>query len=90
MPRQDRLACEERGEHRRQHQQEHNDGEDNGLRPEHGQPFRNGGEARADHSGRVLAGDHEHAEDGDRELRDVDAGEGDVEGVAIGLFMGAH
>ncbi|HEY8236913.1 MAG TPA: hypothetical protein VIF85_09750 [Gaiellaceae bacterium] len=29
--------------------------------------------AWANHSGRVLAGDDEHAEDGDCELRDVDA-----------------
>ncbi len=37
---------------------------------------------RADHPGRVLAGDHEHAEHADRELGEVDAGERDLERMA--------
>ncbi len=48
------------------------------LRPEHGQPVRNGAERRSDHAGRVLAADHEHAEHTDRELRDVPAADAGV------------
>ena len=73
-----------------QREHEGDEREHAGLRPEHRQAPGDGGEAGADHPGRVLAGDHEHAEHGDRELREVDAGERDVERVAVGLLSRAH
>ena len=53
-----------------------------------GQPLGHRGDARADHARRVLAGDQEHAEDGDRELCDVHPREREVEAVlvAVGLL----
>ena len=45
------------------------------LGPEHRQPLRHRHEARADHAGRVLAGDDQYAEHADRQLSEVVAGE---------------
>src|SRR5579862_9257036 len=85
-----RLAHPEREQHRREHERERDDGEDDDLGPEHRQPLRNGDERRADASCRVLAGDDEDAEDADRQLRQVDAGERDVERVPVRPVMRAH
>ena len=84
VAREDRLGGEERDQHRRERQQERDRREDPELRPQHRQPFRNGGQAGTDHPGRVLAGDHEHAEHTDRKLREVDAGKRDVERMPVG------
>ena len=54
-----------------------------------GQPLRHGRERRADHPGRVLAGDDQHAEHADRELRELHAGEVDLERVEVGLVAAA-
>ena len=70
-------------EHGRDREHERDDRVVEELRPEHGQPLRHGGEGRADRAGRVFGRDEEHAEDGDRELRDVDAGQRDVERVPV-------
>ena len=64
------------------HRREHGD-----LAQRTGSRFGHRAERRADHPGRVLAGDHEHAEHADRELREADADEGDVERVAVGPLV---
>jgi hypothetical protein len=69
--REDRLRREERNQHRDQHQDERHDAEHERLRPEHRQTLGDGGQRGADHPRRVLGGDHHHAEDADRELRDL-------------------
>ena len=60
-----------------------------GLRPEHRQAARRRRHRRADHPRRVLAGDDEHPEDADRELRDLDAGESQLERVVDVARRGA-
>ena len=90
IPREDRLAREERDQHRRQHQQERDDAEDGSLRPQHREPLRHGGKARPDHPRRVLTGDHEDSEDRDRELRHVHSGKRDVQRMPVRALVRAH
>ena len=89
VPLEDRLAREEADEHGGHDEHERDDRVVEELRPEHGQPLRHRREGGADRAGRVLRADHEHAEDGDRELRDVDAGERDVERLAASALAPA-
>ena len=47
------------------------------------------GHRRADHPGRILRGDHEDAEDAERELRELNAGEVRVERIEVGAILRA-
>ncbi len=86
----DRLAREEADEHGREHEDEGDDRVVDDLRPQHRKPSRHGGERRADRAGRVLRADQQDAEHRDRELRDVDAGERDVERMPSRAIGGRH
>ena len=56
-----------------------------------GSRFGTASEARADHAGRVLAADHQHAEHADRELREVVAADAEVDRVeARALVAGSR
>ena len=54
-----------------------------------GSRFGTARERGADHPGRVLAGDDEHAEHADRELRELHADEVDLERVEVGACRAA-
>ena len=86
MARQDRLAREERDQHRRQHQDERDEREDDRFRPEHRQALRDGGECGPDHSRRVLGADHEDAEDADCELCDLRPDQRGIKWVEAGAL----
>jgi hypothetical protein len=57
---------------------------------QHRQPPRDGGHRRADHPGRVLAGDRQDAEHAEGELGEVDPGEADRERVEFGAIVGTE
>ena len=80
---------EERDQHGRQHQREASTtANTTAFAPQHRQPLRaRRSERRADHPGRVLAADHEHAEHADRELRHVHAGQRGVERAPVGALV---
>ena len=77
------LRDEECDQHGRRHQDKRREPEDDRLAPEHRQAPRDSGHRGANHPGRVLGGDHEHAEHADRELGDLDADEADLERVEV-------
>jgi hypothetical protein len=71
---QDGCANEERRERDQLADDEDQHGEDHRLGSQHRNAARHGQQAGADHAGGVLAGDHQHAEDADGELAELEAG----------------
>jgi hypothetical protein len=64
--------------------------EHGGLGPQHRQPPRDRDHAGPDHAGGVLAGDQEHAQDANRDLCQLDAGEPIAVGSKLAISAGVR